>query len=83
MIEDGKARKCGGARHTHSGSKMNKISVEGEIANQDKVLMLQVFKMIQSVKYGYVQITIHDSHVVQIDKTEKMRIRSPRDGICK
>ncbi len=62
---------------------MNKVSDKELIENQDKVLMLKVLEAIKSIKYGYVQITIHDSEVVQIDKTEKIRIRRPREGICK
>ncbi len=62
---------------------MNKVSDKELIENQDKMLMLKVLEAIKSIKYGYVQITIHDSEIVQIDKTEKIRIRRPREGICK
>jgi len=62
---------------------MNKVSDKELIENQDKMLVLKVLEAIKSIKYGYVQITIHDSQVVQIDKTEKIRIRRPRDGIGK
>jgi len=60
---------------------MNKI-VDKEIREQDKVLMLQVLEAIKSIKYGYVQITVHNSEVVQIDKTEKIRVRRPRECLC-
>lgn len=60
---------------------MNKM-VDKEIRDQDRVLMLQVLEAIKSIKYGYVQITIQDSKVVQIDRTEKVRIGRPRDCIC-
>lgn len=62
---------------------MNKVAGKELIENQDKMLMLKVLEAVKSIKYGYVQITIHDSQVVQIDKTEKIRIRRPREGICK
>lgn len=62
---------------------MNKVSDKELIENQDKMLMLKVLEAIKSIKYGYVQITIHDSEIVQIDKTEKIRIRRPREEICK
>jgi len=62
---------------------MNRVSDKELIENQDKMLMLKVLEAIKSIKYGHVQITIHDSEVVQIDKTEKIRIRRPREGICK
>ncbi len=61
---------------------MNKVSDKELIGNQGKMLV-KVLEAIKSIKYGYVQITIHDSEVVQIDKTEKIRLRRPREGICK
>ncbi len=51
--------------------------------SQNKMLMLKVIEAIKGVKYGYIQITTHDSEIVQIDKTEKIRLRRPREGICK
>lgn len=62
---------------------MNKIADKELVENQDKMLMSKVLEAIKSIKYGYVQITIHDSQVVQIDKTEKTRIRRTGEGICK
>jgi len=62
---------------------MNKVSDKELIEDQDKMLMLKVLEAVKSIKYGYVQITTQDSQVVQIDKTEKIRIRRPREGICK
>ena len=37
-------------------------------------LIRRILEAIQSVRYGQVQITIQDSRVVQIDKTEKLRL---------
>lgn len=34
----------------------------------------EIVKAIQAIRYGYVQITIQDSRVVQIEKTEKIRM---------
>jgi hypothetical protein len=36
-----------------------------------------VAKQVESLKYGVVQITIHESRVVQIEKTEKVRLDKP------
>jgi hypothetical protein len=33
-----------------------------------------VAKNVQGMKFGVVQITVHDSRVVQIEKTEKLRL---------
>ena len=33
-----------------------------------------VAKQVESLKFGVVQITVHESRVVQIEKTEKVRL---------
>ncbi len=43
------------------------LSEEGEIVRQ-------IIEAIRSVRFGHVQIIIQDSRVVQIDKTEKLRL---------
>ncbi|MBI4597613.1 MAG: YezD family protein [Candidatus Omnitrophica bacterium] len=40
-------------------------------------VLAQIARAISSIQYGCVQITIHDSHVVQIEKAEKIRLVSP------
>lgn len=43
--------------------------------NEDKEQLLsEVCSAVNSIQYGYVQITIQNGKVVQIDKTEKIRI---------
>jgi hypothetical protein len=39
----------------------------------EKKLLLEILKAIKSIRYGYVQIIVQDSKIVQIDKTEKIR----------
>lgn len=41
---------------------------------EDDEIVEQIVKAISSVRYGHVQIVIQDSRVVQIDKTEKVRL---------
>jgi hypothetical protein len=33
---------------------------------------------VESLRYGVVQIVIHDGHVIQIEKTERVRLEKPR-----
>lgn len=33
----------------------------------------EIIEATNNLKYGYIQITVHDSRIVQIDKTEKTR----------
>jgi len=39
----------------------------------EKKLLVNILKAIKCIRFGSVEITIHDAKVVQIDKTEKMR----------
>jgi len=34
----------------------------------------------KSLKFGVVQIVVHDSRVVQIERTERIRFESPKEG---
>ena len=36
-----------------------------------------VAAQVETIKFGVVQITIHESRVVQIEKTEKVRLDKP------
>ncbi len=44
-----------------------------DLKENEKRLVLQILKAVRSIRYGTVQITVQDSKVVQIDKTEKIR----------
>ena len=37
-----------------------------------------VLRQVGSLRYGMVQIIVHDSQVTQIDKTERVRLERPR-----
>ena len=39
-----------------------------------------VRRQVGSLRYGVVQIVVHDSQVTQIDKTERVRLESFRHG---
>lgn len=49
------------------------------IGREDEELMLQILKALRSIRYGYVQIIVQDSKIVQIDKTEKIRFDRVKD----
>jgi hypothetical protein len=36
---------------------------------------------VQSLRFGVVQIVVHDSRVTQIERTEKTRLQSARDEL--
>jgi hypothetical protein len=39
-----------------------------------------LLETLRDIKYGSVEVVIHDSRVVQIEKTEKTRFDQPRNG---
>ena len=40
-----------------------------------------VRRQVASLRYGVVQIVIHDSKVTQIEKTERVRLDKPRTAV--
>ena len=56
-----------------------KKSEDTYFSNKDEEqLLLKMVSEIKSVKHAYIQITIHDGRVVQIDKTEKLRLNGKK-----
>ncbi|MEP6891835.1 MAG: YezD family protein [Nitrospirota bacterium] len=43
-------------------------------------LMQQVLRALQEIRYGSVEIVIHDAKVVQIERKEKIRIDTDSSG---
>ncbi len=43
-------------------------------AGDDDLPVNEIIKAIKGIRYGYVQIIVQDSKVVQIDKTQKTRL---------
>ena len=39
-----------------------------------------VQKKVESLRFGVVQIVVHDSKVIQIDRTEQTRLDAPHSG---
>lgn len=59
-------------------SEINKSSgtadgIIDELHEEEKGLLLRLILILKNMRYGQVQITVHNSVIVQIDKTEKMR----------
>jgi len=41
-----------------------------------------VRRKVEGLRYGIVQIVVHDHHVTQIEKTEKTRLDSPKSDLA-
>jgi hypothetical protein len=50
------------------------MSAETGPSESEKKILAQVLQAIRQISYGSVQLTIQDSRVVQIDRTEKLRL---------
>lgn len=48
----------------------------GDVAPE---ILQQIVQAIRSLRYGTVQVTVHDARVVQIEKVEKTRLVPPTD----
>jgi hypothetical protein len=42
-------------------------------------LLRQIAEAVNSLRYGTIQITVHNARVVQIDKVERVRFAPPAD----
>lgn len=48
--------------------------------HNDDALITQILKALKDIQYGYVQITVQNSKIVQIEKTEKFRLDEQRSS---
>ncbi len=44
-----------------------------KISPEEALIVEQVLEAVRQIKFGFVQITIQDGRVIQIDRTEKKR----------
>jgi hypothetical protein len=45
----------------------------------DPELEREILDAVRGIRYGSVEVVVHDAKVVQVVRTEKVRIDSPRD----
>ncbi len=53
------------------------INVTGESQMPSEEWLEALRRQVKSLRYGVVHVTVHDSRVVQIEKTERIRFESP------
>jgi hypothetical protein len=53
---------------------INRQHLNGLIDETQRQLTQQILQALQEIRYGSVEIIIHDSQVVQIERKEKIRI---------
>ena len=58
---------------------MNAVTIKSAGSGDEKADWLEVVRrQVGSLRYGVVQIVIHDSQVTQIEKTERVRLDKPQ-----
>ncbi len=60
---------------------MSDIHKEIKARNSEELKWLDlVIQQVGSLRYGVVEIIVHDSRVIQIEKTERVRLEKPPVG---
>lgn len=49
------------------------------LTNEEERVLKEVLRALRQIKHGYIQLVLQDSRVVQIDKTEKLRLTQRPD----
>ena len=58
---------------------MSAIQIKPEHSTKERLDWLEVVRrQVDSLRYGVVQIVVHDSQVTQIEKTERLRLEKAR-----
>ena len=61
---------------------MNAVNKEGEAGRRmpdDPKVQEEILRAVRNVRYGSVEITIHDAKVVQVERREKIRFQEQRE----
>ncbi|MFH0941486.1 MAG: YezD family protein [Chloroflexota bacterium] len=73
----------GRVRHPHSKTEVKRLANSPTTGKDaDNTLLAKVLEAVKSINYGTVQIVIHNSRIVQIEKTEKIRVKGAQDCVC-
>jgi hypothetical protein len=52
------------------------IEFDDPLTEPEVELLQQVLKTLRSLRYGSVTITVHDAHIVEIQRNEKFRVQN-------
>jgi hypothetical protein len=68
-----------GALAMDSTSKLSKVATQDDVATIEEALE-QIRDSLRGLKFGSVNIIVQDGVVIQIDRTEKKRLRDNRNS---
>ncbi len=58
---------------------MSAVDIKSAVVGEEKLEWLEVVRrQVNSLRYGVVQIVVHDGQVTQIEKTERVRLDKPQ-----
>ena len=53
-------------------------SVESELSQNERELLGELVRALRNIRYGSVLLTVHDGRLVEIHKTEKIRMNGSK-----
>jgi len=54
----------------------NNFDVDLSNADQSQNIAQQIMAILQGIRFGSIEIVVHDGRIVQIDKHEKFRVKN-------
>ena len=54
-------------------------SVEAGFSEQEQPVLRELLRTLRGIRYGSVVLTVHDGRVVEIHRTEKIRMAGPKE----
>ena len=66
-----------GARAMATGERAPITGVPKDLTRDELNLAFRVIEALRGIRFGSVQVLVHDGKVVQIDVAEKLRLREP------
>lgn len=56
------------------------MAITGNSRDEAPAWLAMVAEQVRALRFGVVQIVVHDARVVQIERTEKVRVPPPEPG---
>ena len=58
---------------------MSSSNVDVNSSEQEQPVLRELIRTLRGIRYGSVVLTVHDGRIVEIHRTEKIRMASPKD----
>ena len=50
------------------------------LTDDNKEIALHIASLLQEIRFGSIEVVIHDGRIVQIDKRERFRVNEQKNG---